>query len=107
MSRAFFVQPFGTKEGVDVDDVDRLLIQPALAAPGIRGQATTQIVEQGNIREDMFRMLVTADLMVADLSVQNANVCRELGTRHGLRPRTTFLLRAHIAPYPLDLQTDR
>lgn len=107
MTHAFIVRPFGTKEGVDFDEVDRLLIQPALAAAGIRGQTTTKIVEQGNIREDMFRLLVTADLVVADLSIHNANVFYELGIRHGLRPNATFLLRADIAAYPFDLQTDR
>jgi tetratricopeptide repeat protein len=107
MTHAFIVRPFGTKEGVNFDDVERLLIQPALVVAGIRGQTTTKIVEQGNIREDMFRLLVTADLVVADLSIHNANVFYELGIRHGLRPNATFLLRADIAPYPFDLQTDR
>lgn len=107
MTHAFIVRPFGPKEGVNFDEVERLLIQPALAAAGIRGQTTTKIVEQGNIREDMFRMLVTAELVIADLSIHNANVFYELGIRHGLRPNATFLLRADIAPYPFDLQTDR
>jgi hypothetical protein len=66
--RAFIVRPFGTKEGIDFDAVDQALIQPALKAAGVPGSTTANIAEAGNIREDMFRLLVTADLVVADLS---------------------------------------
>ena len=107
MARAFIVRPFGTKQGVDFDQVERLLIQPALAVAGIRGATTTEIVEQGNIREDMFHLLVTAELVIADVSIHNANVFYELGIRHGLRPSATLMLRADIDSYPFDLQTDR
>ena len=56
----------------------------------------------------MFRELVTADVVVADLSIHNANVFYELGIRHGMRPNATFLLRAKSdRKYPFDLQTDR
>jgi hypothetical protein len=92
---------------VDFDRAERLLIHPALAAAGIRGATTTEIIEQGNIREDMFHLLVTADLVIADVSVHNANVFYELGICHGLRPCATLLLRADIDGYPFDLQTDR
>ena len=57
----------------------------------------------------MFRLLVTADLVIADVSIYNANVFYELGIRHGLRHQHTFLMRARstAAKYPFDLQTDR
>jgi hypothetical protein len=57
------------------------LIQPAVAlakSAELAGRTTLPFDEQGNIREDMFRELVTADLVIADLSIHNA----------------TFLLRA-------------
>ena len=63
MPRAFIVRPFNTKEGIDFDAVERVLIQPALRAAGLQGATTTDIAEAGNIREDMFRLLVTADLV--------------------------------------------
>jgi Tetratricopeptide Repeats-Sensor len=107
MTRAFIVRPFGLKEGVDFDDVEATLLQPALKKARIEGSTTAEIVEQGNIREDMFRLLVTADLVVADLSIHNANVFYELGIRHGLRRNATLLLRADVHKYPFDLQTDR
>lgn len=113
--RAFFVRPFGTKEGIDFDDVERLLIRPALMRLrneheiSIDGGTTGEFIRQGNIREDMFRLLVTADLVVADVSIHNPNAFYELGIRHALRHQHTFLLRARAteAKYPFDLQTDR
>ena len=107
MPRVFIVRPFNVKEGIDFDAVERVLIQPALRAAGLQGATTTDIAEAGNIREDMFRLLVTADLVVADLSIHNANVFYELGVRHGLRPKGTLLIRADVHEYPFDLQTDR
>lgn len=113
--RAFFVRPFGTKEGIDFDEVERVLLRPALARLrdeheiSIDGGTTGEFIRQGNIREDMFRLLVTADLVVADVSIHNPNAFYELGIRHGLRHQHTFLLRAKAteAKYPFDLQTDR
>src|SRR5437899_12434186 len=108
--RVFIVRPFGTRDGVDFDAVERDLIQPALGrvkATTLAGGTTLPFVEQGNIREDMFRELVTADLVIADLSIHNANVFYELGIRHAVRPNATFRLRAELSTYPFDLQTDR
>ena len=44
-----------------------------------------EIRRQGNIRLDMFQRLLTADLIIADISIQNANVYYELGYAHGKR----------------------
>src|SRR5215212_9885211 len=107
MPRVFIVRPFGTKEGIDFDAVERALIHPAMDAAHVMGSTTLEIAQAGNIREDMFRLLVTADLVIADLSIHNANVFYELGVRHGLRPRGTLLIRADVHAYPFDLQTDR
>jgi len=108
-TRAFIVRPFGVKEDIDFDRVERELIAPALAACGIEGRTTGEIVRQGNIREDMFRLLVVSDVVIADTSIYNANVFYELGIRHGLRDRHTLLIRAEGSKdrYPFDLQTDR
>lgn len=105
--RAFIIRPFGKKNGIDFDEVARKLISPALEAVGATGRETLDIVEAGNIRVDMFRRLLTADLVVADLSIHNANVFYELGIRHALRDRSTFMLRCNAHRFPFDLQTDR
>jgi hypothetical protein len=108
-TRAFIVRPFGVKEGIDFEEVERKLIAPALNACGIEGRTTAEITRQGNIREDMFRLLVLSDIVIADVSIYNANVFYELGIRHGLQERHTLLIRAEGTKdkYPFDLQTDR
>jgi hypothetical protein len=108
-TRAFIVRPFGVKEGIDFEEVERRLIAPALEACGIEGRTTGEITRQGNIREDMFRLLVLSDIVIADVSIYNANVFYELGIRHGLQERHTLLIRAEGTKdkYPFDLQTDR
>ena len=108
-TRAFIVRPFATQEVIDFDRVERELISPALDRLNVGGRTTGEITEQGNIREDMFRLLVISDLVIADVSIHNANVFYELGIRHALQERHTLLIRAKgtKAKYPFDLQTDR
>jgi hypothetical protein len=111
--RAFIVRPFGVKEGIDFDRVEAELVQPALGGLArlgitVEGGTTGEISRAGNIREDMFRLLVVSDLVIADVSIHNANAFYELGVRHALRPRHTFLIRSETPhAYPFDLQTDR
>jgi len=121
MTSVFIVRPFGKKsvtikdkEGkdakveVDFDAADRLLIQAALAKNDLIGQTTGVITQAGNIRLDMFQMLIAYDLVIADVSVDNANVFYELGVRHGLRPNGTILIRFKTdSDVPFDLKTDR
>ena len=92
---------------VDFDAVQRRLIEPALALIGIRGKTTAADIAAGNIREDMFNRLLTADLVLADVSIHNPNVFYELGIRQAFRERHTFVLRSDLSDYPFDLQTDR
>jgi tetratricopeptide (TPR) repeat protein len=108
-TRAFIVRPFGIQEGINFEEVERKLIAPALQNCGIEGRTTGEITRQGNIREDMFRLLVLSDIVIADVSIYNANVFYELGIRHALQARHTFLIRAEGTKdkYPFDLQTDR
>src|SRR5215475_11854422 len=110
--RAFIIRPFGTKENIDFDEVERNLIDPALNHFDIKGRTTGEIRRQGNIRLDMFQRLLTADLVIADISIHNANVYYELGVRHSLRGKHTFMIRAEGAglktdEVPFDIKTDR
>ena len=112
---ALFRPTVWAKRGNRFDDVERALIRPALERLrdqhdiAIEGGTTGEFIRQGNIREDMFRLLVTADLVVADVSIYNPNAFYELGIRHALRHQHTFLLRAKAteSKYPFDLETDR
>ena len=46
----------------------------------------------GDIITDMFQELLIADLVVADLTIDNPNVWYELGVRHALRARGIVLV---------------
>ena len=104
---AFIVRPFGIKKDIDFDRVEQELIRPALAALNIFGGTTGKFIQQGNIRTDMFEQLLIADLVVADISIHNANAFYELGIRHAFRDQRTFLIRAEGDEVPFDLKTDR
>jgi hypothetical protein len=110
--RAFIIRPFGEKPDrkgnlINFDKVEQDLIDPVLRKLGFDGRTTQDIAKAGNIREDMFRLLVTADLVIADISIHNANVFYELGIRHALRDRHTFLLRCRADDPVFDLQGER
>lgn len=104
---AFIVRPFGIKKGIDFNRVEQELIRPALIALKISGGTTGEFIQQGNIRTDMFEQLLTADLVIADISIHNANAFYELGIRHAFRDKRTFMIRAEGDDVPFDLKTDR
>ena len=110
MLNVFIVRPFGTKSGIDFDQVEKELIRPAMEQAGLTGGTTGEFLQQGNIRADMFEQLLIADLVIADISIHNANVFYELGIRHALREKRTFLIKSNVAnepDVPFDLKTDR
>lgn len=103
----FVIRPFGTKSGIDFDWVHTELIEPAMKALKLRGGTTEPIARAGNIRADMFELLAKADIVIADMSIHNANVFYELGVRHALRDKRTVLIRSRSDDVPFDLRTDR
>ncbi|HEX5865565.1 MAG TPA: tetratricopeptide repeat protein, partial [Casimicrobiaceae bacterium] len=112
--RAFVIRPFGIKKDsaggtVDFDHVHAELIGPALKCAGLVGSTTGEIIEAGNIREDMFSLIIEADLIVCDITRHNANVFYELGIRHALRKKRSVLIKGSPVadPTPFDILTDR
>ena len=112
MLNVFIVRPFGSKNGIDFDKIENDLIRPAMQQAGLTGGTTGEFLQQGNIRTDMFEQLLIADLVIADISIHNANVFYELGIRHALRDKRTFLIKSNGSgakedDVPFDLKTDR
>lgn len=105
--RACIVRPFGVKDGIDFDSIERNLIDPALERLGIEGKTTLNILEGGNIRPDMLQLLLTASIVIADLSTHDATVFYELGLRHALRDRGTFMISCNPNRLAFDLQIER
>jgi len=109
----FIVRPFGQKwvkkkdqktakvkeEKFDFDRVQMELIIPAVQQLNASRQlelkvgTTGEIFEPGDIRQDMFSLLLLADMVIADITIHNANVFYELGIRHALRDKKTVLLK--------------
>jgi tetratricopeptide (TPR) repeat protein len=114
MQRAFIIRPFGKKKDragseIDFEHISSVLIEPALKAAGLGGGTTGEIVEAGNIREDMFGLIIEADIVVCDMTIHNANVFYELGIRHALRKKRSVLIRGTPVAddVPFDNLTDR
>ena len=89
---AFVVMPFGKKEGfdgtiIDFNAVYQDLIKPALVEAGFEPFRADEQTTTGDILTDMFQELLLADIVIADLSMDNANVFYELGVRHSFRSR--------------------
>ncbi|TAN77006.1 MAG: DUF4071 domain-containing protein [Gallionella sp.] len=109
---AFVAMPFGVKKDSQGNEIDfnRIyteLIKPALESAGLEVFRADEEERAGDIRTDMFQELLIADLVVADLSIDNPNVWYELGVRHALRARGVVLLCGGRAATAFDLYTDR
>jgi hypothetical protein len=57
----------------------------------------------GSIDLPMYKELLKADVVIADISTANVNAFYELGIRHALRPRTTIVISEDKLVYPFDL----
>ncbi|MEO8297776.1 MAG: tetratricopeptide repeat-containing protein, partial [Burkholderiales bacterium] len=109
---AFIAMPFGIKPGPDgtpinFDLVYTQLIKPALNNAGCEAFRADEEPRAGDIRTDMFQELLVADLVVADLTLDNPNVWYELGVRHALRARGVVLVQGPRPYQPFDIYTDR
>jgi tetratricopeptide (TPR) repeat protein len=109
---AFIAMPFGTKPGADGQPIDfnrvyAELLMPALQDAGCEVFRADDEQRAGDIRTDMFQELLVADLVLADLTLDNPNVWYELGVRHALRARGVLLVQGPRATQPFDIYTDR
>lgn len=120
----FVVMPFGIKEAqsalpasdnvpekpsvdIDFNEVYDLLLKPALTKAGCLPFRADKEPGAGDIRTDMYFELVTADVIVADISILNPNVFYELGVRHGVAPRGVLMVHGGWKARPFDVAPDR
>lgn len=114
MGQVFIIRGFGKKKDrdgkeFDFDAVESQLIQPALEQCDLWGGTTAMHQDAGNIRDDMFARILQDDLVICDISVNNANVFYELGVRHALRKKHTIMIKCvdSADATPFDINTDR
>lgn len=88
---------------LDLNKSYRLLIKPVVEAKGVECVRADEITHSGSIDVQMYKELLQADMVIADLSTLNANALYELGVRHALRPYTTIVISEDKLMYPFDL----
>lgn len=107
--RCFVVMGFGIKtdyatgQKLDLDKSYRALIKPIVERKGLICKRADEIRHSGSIDLPMYQELLTADIVIADVSTANPNALYELGIRHALRPRTTIVISEKKLAYPFDL----
>jgi len=105
---AFVIMPFGKKKGgdgslFDFNAIYTQLIKPTLEMAGFEPFRADEETTSGDILTDMFQELLLADLCIADMSIDNANVFYELGIRHAFRKRGIVHIQAGRAYMPFDV----
>ena len=107
-THAFVIMPFGKKKGgdgslYDFNAIYTQLIKPTLESAGFEPFRADEETTSGDILTDMFQELLLADLCIADMSIDNANVFYELGIRHAFRKRGIVHIQAGRAYMPFDV----
>lgn len=98
MPSCFVIMGYGKKtdfkqnKSFDLDKTYRNIIKPAAQAAGYTCERADEIQHAGVIDVPMYERLLTADLVIADLSTANINAFFELGVRYALRPKTTIVI---------------
>ena len=98
MPSCFVIMGYGKKtdfkqnKNFDLDKTYRNIIKPAAEMAGYTCERADEIQHAGVIDVPMYERLLTADLVIADLSTANVNAFFELGVRYALRPKTTIVM---------------
>ena len=111
MGNCFVIMGFGEKTDFQsnpqrVLNLNRTyedIIKPAVEEAGQTCVRADEIIHSTVIDKPMYDNLLSADLVIADLSTANVNAVYELGIRHALRPQRTIVLAEHNFSFPFDL----
>jgi hypothetical protein len=91
--------PFGVKidadgRHLDFDFLYNAVLQPAVRELDIECRRLDEFSPAAIWHRTLFTALISSDLMIADISTDNANVLYELGVRHALKRGRTVLISA-------------
>ncbi len=87
---------------LDLNKTYRGIIKPAAEAAGFECFRADEIQHAGLIDVPMYRSLLEADLVIADLSTLNPNAFFELGVRYALKSRKTIVIAEKGFVNPFD-----
>jgi len=102
MKKAFVIMPFAP----EFSSIYEQFIKPTLEDAGYEVTRADDILSEQSILRGVIKGLVTADLVVADLTDSNANVYYELGIAHG-HHKPVIMLTQDISALPFDLRAYR
>jgi hypothetical protein len=111
MGTCFVIMGFGEKTDfqsnpqrvLNLNRTYENIIKPAVEETGHGCIRADEIVHSTVIDKPMYDNLLSADLVIADLSTSNANAIYELGVRHALRPHRTIVMAENNFSFPFDL----
>ncbi|MBP9883573.1 MAG: hypothetical protein KBF32_09230 [Chitinophagales bacterium] len=94
---------FATGRKLDLNKTYEYLIKPVVEGLGIKCIRSDEIIHSGVIDVVMYKWLLDADLVIADISTSNVNAVYELGVRHVLKPNSTIIMAESQLKFPFDL----
>jgi len=111
MKQLFVIMPFGVKNiaderattSIDFDSVYRDIIKPSGIEAGFRVRRIDEVAKSETVNQEYLKEIFEADVVVADISLPNANVYYELGIRHAISTGRTFLMALEGTLIPFDL----
>ncbi|AUN31352.1 hypothetical protein C0V82_14735 [Niveispirillum cyanobacteriorum] len=95
----FVIMGFGKKLDpasgrlLDLNKTYECIIKPAVERAGMRCVRADEVMHSGLIDNEMYSLLLKADLVIADISTGNPNALYELGVRHTMRPYSTIIMK--------------
>lgn len=105
----FVIMGFGEKTDyrhsrtLNLDKTYNNIIKPACQETGYKCIRADEISNTGIIDVPMYKYLLSADVVIADVSTYNPNALYELGVRHALRPYSTIVISEDGLEYPFDI----
>ena len=104
----FIIMGFNTKTMEDGKEYNLNLsyeeiIKPVLEQLNIQYIRADEIMLSEIIDESMYRLLLCADLVIADITTLNPNALYELGVRYALKPYATVLIGDRDTKFPFDI----
>ncbi|UEL49167.1 TRAFs-binding domain-containing protein [Terrisporobacter hibernicus] len=95
---------YKTGRTLDLDKTYNNILKPMIEELGMDCIRSDEIIHSGIIDKTMFNQLISADIVIADVSTYNPNSFYELGVRHALKPYTTIIISEDKLEYPFDIQ---
>jgi tetratricopeptide (TPR) repeat protein len=111
--RLFFIMPFGVRqagaaaEEHDFDAFYQQKLRPLAIQEDWEPLRIDEVVTPGSVTTQALQEILTADLVVADVSSPNGNVYYELGVRQAIAPTGTVLVAVEGTQLPFDIANQR